>query len=163
MSNIWGCDLVTYDSIQWNEYDHNIVQMTFNGYPVNIDYSSSTRFAILSVHREIEGWQDNSGIRYYKCSGESAPINAFMRIFGRDPSVIYSGKKYTIEMVYRGDKDDVKNNFFSTKWRDIAMRWEALQLDVWTADACDEDMELAKRMREENLIRMNRMVDGIVD
>lgn len=163
MSSIWNCEQVTHGSIPWDEYDENIVQMTFNGYPVDINYSSSLGSVILSVYRDIEGWHDNTGIRYYKCSSDSAPIHAFMRIFGRDPSLIYSGRKYTIGMVYRGDKDDVKNNFLSTKWRDIATRWEAIQLDIWPADAIDEAMELARVRREENLIRMNRIVNGVVD
>ncbi len=163
MSSIWNCEQITYDSIPWDEYDKNIVQMTFNGYPVNIEYSSSNRSVILYVYRDIEGWHDTSGIRYYKCSDESAPIHAFVHIFGRDPSMIYSGKKYTIEMVYRGDKDDVKNNFFSTKWKDIATRWKAVSMDIWTADAIDEAMELARVRREENLIRMNIIVNGVVD
>lgn len=163
MPSIWNCEEVTYDSIPWDEYDKNIVQMTFNGYPVNIEYSSSNSSVMLYVHRDIEGWYDTSGIRYYKCSSDSAPIHAFVHIFGRDPSMIYSGKKYTIGMVYRGDKDDVKNNFLSTKWRDIATRWEAISMDIWTADAIDEDMELARVRREENLSYMNRIVNGIID
>jgi hypothetical protein len=150
MSDIQMCVPVTYDEIDWAENDKNIVQMTFNGYPVNIEYSTLHRNAVITVYSEIEGWGNTEGCRYYKSNGDYAPIHALATIFNKGIPVICSNKKFSIAMVYRGYIDDVKNNFFSTSWDEIATRWEAISLDLWTLDASDEDMLMSHVIRSAN-------------
>ncbi len=132
-----------------NDCDDNIVQMTFNGYPICVDYSSSRGVAIISVSNEVGNWDLLD--RYYICRDTSAPIHALSFIFRKDPSVIYNNKKYSIDFVYSGDKEDVKNNLLHTPWNIINSRWQAVQLNLWTVDSSDEQIREAERICSERL------------
>lgn len=152
MNNNQHCWPITREEYQthMDETYDNPVQMTFNGFPVIVEYSNSRNQVFIIVSDEIENWHSQHK-SYYVCSGDSAPINAFIHIFHKDPSLIYNNKKYTIEFLHTGEIDDVKNDFLYTPWRTVNSRWEAIQLDLWTGDSSDEQIREAEGIRSERL------------